>query len=197
MSERKIISILYASSNQQGNSALLVDWLLAEGNQEKYEFEKFYLNDLQIEFFSNENRHVNPMDSGPDSDTRKLIDRIEQANQVIITTPIWNFGIPGVLKNFLDRCLALGRIKSGDRRKKVPAWRDKQFYLLFTMGAKWYLAWPNYLGILQTVFTLWYYGANVKVLNVVYDCGNGSQVVIAERSYLQNSLRRKGRKLFR
>jgi putative NADPH-quinone reductase len=196
MEEKKFIPILYSSSNQQGNSALLVDWLLARVNQKKYKFEKNYLYDLQIEKFCNDNYHPETITRETDKDARRLVASLKEASQIIITTPIWNFGVPSVLKNFLDRCLSTGRIKSNERRKKVPAWHGKKFYLLFTMGAKWYLAWPDYLGVLQIMFILWYYGASVKIVKMVYDCGNGQRVMINHRKYLQNSLGRKGRRLF-
>lgn len=188
------IPVIFASANQQGNSALLVEWFLAAADEQK--FEKIYLYDQRIEPWSNLNRRAESTAPGPDQDARPLIDKITKAETIIITTPIWNFSLPGLLKNFLDRALATGRVWSATKQKKVAGWRGKKFYLLFTMGAPWFLAWPNYLGVLQLIFTLWYYGASCRIVKCAYNCGNGQEVKISSRQQLMKKLKRHGRRLF-
>lgn len=190
------IPVILASPNQQGNSALLAEWLLAGANSQNHNFEKIHLHNLKIASFSNANRLAPPDPNGPDQDTRPLIEKIKQADHIIIATPIWNFGLPGPLKNFLDRALVSGRVWSEKKQKKIAGWRNKKFYLLFTMGAHPLLAWPNYLAVLQLIFTLWYYGAGCRVVRCAYNCGNGQAAKISDRQNLAKTLKRQGQKLF-
>lgn len=191
------ILIISASNNRDGNSARLAKWFAAGVDNQKYEFEWVYLYDLDIPYFTNENRKALIEQDPRNKEVRELIDKVEAVDKIIITTPVWNFGTPSSLKNFIDRALCSGRIWSEAKQKKVPGWRGKTFYLLFTMGAPWYLAWPNWLAICQLYFTLLYYGARPKLARYTTSCGNGSKLVIESRKGLQKFLYKRGSKYFK
>lgn len=193
--KKKVLAI-YASSNRQGNSAQLVDWFIQELPSDRYEVKRVYLYDLHIPFFTNENRDALVENDPADADVRFLIDEIEACEEILIATPIWNFGVPAILKSFLDRALCSGRVWSNEKSKKIPGWGGKRVYLFFTAGGSWYSFLFNRYGIGQLSRTLWYYGAHSKIVQIVFGCGNGSRCIIDNREALRRSLKRKAKRFF-
>lgn len=194
--KKKILAI-FASSNRSGNSSQIAEWFIQEIPSSSYEVERVYLYDLDIPFFTNENRDARVEYDPADADVRALIDSIESCDKIIIATPIWNFGVPAILKSFLDRALCSGRIWSNAKSKKVAAWGGKDFYLFITMGGRWYSLLFNRYGIGQLSRTLWYYGARSHLVQIVFGCGNGSKCVVENRKKIMSSLKRKARGYFR
>lgn len=191
------VLVISASNNKDGNSATLCKWFLEGANTDTYEFEWVYLYDLHIDAFTNENRKALVEQDPKNKDIRDLITKIESVKKVVITTPIWNFSVPSKLKAMIDRTMASGRIFDTEKGKKVPGWKGKKFYLLFTMGAPWYGVVLDVLAISQLYFSLWYFGASRKIVKVVSNCGNGSRCVIGDRGRLRKKMMKKGGKIFR
>ncbi len=192
---REKVLVISSSNNKKGNSALLAKWFISGTKKNKYEFEWVYLYDLNIPYFTNENRDARIEADKKDKEIRDLINKIEAADKIIITTPIWNFGLPSSLKNMIDRALASGRIWSEEKQKKVPGWKGKKIYLFFSMGAPWYLAFPDLLAILQLYLTLKYYGASPKMSGAVDKAGNGSKIVIQDREKIKKCIMKKAKRL--
>lgn len=191
------ILVLAASNNKKGNSYVAAHWFLEDINKDKYDVELVHLYDLDINYFTNENRKALPEIDPEDKDIRDLITKIEKAKHVVITTPIWNFGVPATLKNLIDRVMYSGRVWSEEKKKKVPGWTGKKFYLIFTCGGPCYSLAFNRYAIGQLYWILGYYGASRKIVKIIYNCGNGSKSVIDNRNSLKKVMRKKGRKLFR
>lgn len=189
------VLVISSSPNYQGNSNLAATWLVSGINQEKYNVDWIHLYNLHIQSYTNKNRNAD-IKQIDDQDTRKIITRIEKSDKIIITTPIWNFSLPSVLKNLLDRALYSGRVSLKNKQTKVPGWPGKRFYLLFTMGAPWYKSWFNYLGVIQIYLTLKYYGARPKIIKVICNAGSGEYLIIKQRINLQRKLVSKGQKYF-
>lgn len=194
---KKKVLILAASNNKEGNSATAARWFIEGGTDDLYEFEWIYLYDMHIDPFTNENRKALVEQDPDNKDIREIIDKVESVDQVIITTPVWNFGVPSVLKAVIDRALCSGRVWSEEKQKKVPGWKGKTFYLIFTTGGPWYALLFNRLAIAQLYWVLWYYGAHRKIVKIIFNCGNGSKCVISERRSLHKKLLTKGQKVFR
>ena len=69
---------------------------------------------------------------------RNIQKEMQSADGVIIASPVWNFSVPGHLKNFIDRCGSFAL----DATHSVGTLQKKPFYLLFTGGspdAGWHL----------------------------------------------------------
>lgn len=190
------VLVISSSSNLQGNSSFLASLFISQANPDKYQFSLVNLYDLEIDYLTNENRLADVEKDPRNKDMRDLLTAIEDSNKVVITFPVWNSGVPSSLKNFLDRAGCSGRIWSEAKGKKVPNWKGKRFYLLFTMNSHWPLSIISNLAFLQVYITLKYYGAKVKVIQRAHNCGNGSKLVLADRKSLIKKLHRKSRQYF-
>jgi len=90
------IAVLYGSSRRKGNTDTLAD-LLVEG----LDADKIYLSDYNLQPIT-DYRHTDPR-AYPDDDYHKLIDRVLEQDTIVFTTPIYWYGISGVMKTFVDR----------------------------------------------------------------------------------------------
>lgn len=59
-----------------------------------------------------------------------LIDEITSANHILISTPMWNWGPPSVLKAYLDFIILPGKLDTGENQKL----RGKKVTILITQG---------------------------------------------------------------
>lgn len=193
---REKILIICASCNKKGNSSLLAKWFIEQANNKKYEFEWVYLYDLDIPYFTNENRNADIKQDKKNQDIRNLINKLEQGKKFIITFPVWNFGLPASLKNMLDRSLCSGRARAKEKKKKIPGWKGKTFYILASMGSSWHLSFFNFLAIGQIYCILRYYGASVKIKGIGNKAGNGNKIMIDGRENIKKKIQKKGKKIF-
>lgn len=190
------ILVLSASNNKEGNSATMAKWFLEGINKEKYDVEWVYLYDIPMEPFTNENRDALIEQDPRNKGVRDLVMKIQEVEHVVLTTPIWNFSVPCVLKRTIDRTMCSGRVWSETLKRKVPGWGGKKFYLLFTMGAPMHGIVLDSLAIFQVWLSLWYFGAKRKVIGVAPNAGNGSKCVIGERTALHEKMKKKGMRIF-
>ena len=95
------VTALSCSPSKNRNSDTMLDYFI-EGMKsvDNIEVEKIYLNDIAIEMYKYENRQNVETH---EIEFKKLTDRIKISNGLIIATPTYNFGVPGHLKNFIDR----------------------------------------------------------------------------------------------
>ncbi|OAB33966.1 flavodoxin family protein [Paenibacillus glacialis] len=90
------IVVLYGSSRRNGNTDKLAD-LLVEG----LNADKIYLSDYHLQPIT-DYRHTE-LGAYPDDDYHELIDRVLEQDTIVFATPIYWYGISGVLKTFIDR----------------------------------------------------------------------------------------------
>ncbi|PTX51471.1 multimeric flavodoxin WrbA [Melghirimyces profundicolus] len=91
------ILALYGSTRRQGNSELLADVVL-----EGLDCTKIYLNDYHIEPFR-DHRH-DPEGFQPiQDDHADLVRQMLLHDLILFATPMYWYGMPGNLKNFIDR----------------------------------------------------------------------------------------------
>ncbi|OAB43109.1 flavodoxin family protein [Paenibacillus antarcticus] len=90
------IVVLYGSSRRDGNSDTLAD-LLVEG----LDVDRIYLSDYNLQPIV-DYRHTEA-GAYPDDDYHELIDRVLEQDTIVFATPIYWYGISGVLKTFVDR----------------------------------------------------------------------------------------------
>jgi len=123
------ILILIAGTNDPSNSATLAK-AFRDGIDELkgIKTEVLYLKDLEIEQFSLKHYDEN---FSYESDFIELQDLVQNSDGIVIATPVWNFGSPAHLKNFIDR---MGSFALDETRSKGTL-NGKPFYLIFTGGA--------------------------------------------------------------
>lgn len=62
------------------------------------------------------------------------IRKIEAADLVVFQFPLWWFGLPAILKGWVDRVFAMGRLYGGGRRYETGMLRGKRALLSLTTG---------------------------------------------------------------
>lgn len=132
------ILVLVGGSNVPSNSEFLAD-AFADGMRDAgATVEKITLRDLHIDPFT-----IACYDAGyqEEPDFVTLRTSIQRADGIVIATPVWNFGIPGNLKNAIDR---FGSFSLDTERRMRGQWNDKPFFLLFTGGSP-FAAWRGLL----------------------------------------------------
>lgn len=125
------IVALIAGTNDPSNSATLAEAFL-DGMREAVPdsaITPLHLKDLQIEHFRLE---CYGPDCPAEPDFRQARDLLQNADGFVIASPVWNFGVPAHLKNFIDRCGSFG-LDAATRTKGT--FNGKPFYLIYTGGA--------------------------------------------------------------
>jgi putative NADPH-quinone reductase len=62
------------------------------------------------------------------------MEKIEWCDLMIWQFPLWWFGLPAILKGWVDRVFAMGRVYGGDRSYQAGAFRGKRALLSLTTG---------------------------------------------------------------
>mgnify|MGYP000199649327 CR=1 FL=1 len=91
------IAVLYGSSRADGNTELLTDHVV-KGLQVK----KIFLKDYQIKDIIDQRHEENGFDYVSD-DYDHLIDLVLESDVLIFATPIYWYGMSGIMKSFIDR----------------------------------------------------------------------------------------------
>ncbi|NEW06701.1 flavodoxin family protein [Paenibacillus sp. SYP-B3998] len=90
------IAVLLGSSRKQGNSERLATRLV-----DGLEADIIYLSDYNIQPID-DYRHAE-LGAYPADDYRELIDRVLARDTIVFATPIYWYGLSGILKTFIDR----------------------------------------------------------------------------------------------
>ena len=123
------ILVLVAGNNSPSNSETLADaFMNGIKNVKGMETEKIKIHELTIKEFSID--FYDPQCS-QEEDFCRLQKLIEESNGVVFATPIWNFSVPGHLKNLIDR---MGSFALDASRTKGTL-KGKPFYFIYSGGA--------------------------------------------------------------
>lgn len=186
------VTLVVGGMNEPSNSATLAGYF-AEGLKAKgVEVTIFRLKDMQIEHFALKH-YKNPPER--DDDYYKIEDAIKQSSAVVLAMPIWNFSVPGNLKNFIDRLGAYGldpETRSRGMMNGMP------FYFIFSGG----MAWPGWTSMLSITTShvqegLRYFGISVCGTHFEGRCTPGKGqfgLVVDQRPDTQKIVREKGEK---
>ncbi|MEC1447734.1 flavodoxin family protein [Bacillus haynesii] len=90
------IAAICGSSRENGNTEELVNRLV-----DGLDADKIYLRNYHVEPVS-DYRHGNTAPFYPDDDYRNLISRVLEKDILIFSTPIYWYGMSGLMKNFID-----------------------------------------------------------------------------------------------
>lgn len=149
------ILFLVAGTNEPSNSNMLADVMIAgmKHSHPDIIIDKVRLKDVNIGQF-------NLSCYGPDcpldgmSHVQSLL---LQADGIVIASPVWNFGVPAHLKNFLDRMGAFAL----DASHSLGTLNGKPFFLIYTAGAP-KAAWPLFKRTLSSVsMAIQYFGGSI------------------------------------
>lgn len=80
-----------------------------------------------------EEMHATEM-NGFSADIESEIEKLEWCDLLILQFPLWWFGLPAVLKGWVDRVFAMGRTYGGGRIYEDGVYRDKRVLLSLTTG---------------------------------------------------------------
>lgn len=129
--------LLVAGTNDPSNADFLAD-RFAEGikaQDPSAEITKMKLKEMKIDHFTLD--FYDPACT-QEEDFCRVQHAMEQANGVVIASPIWNFSVPAHLKNMIDR---MGSFALGENRTKGTL-NGKPFFLIYTGGSP-APAWPS------------------------------------------------------
>lgn len=152
------ILALVAGTNEPSNADVLCDAFL-KGVKEalpEAEIVKLRLKDLTIKHFHLDDYH--PTCTSED-DFCRLQEHVEGSDGLVFATPIWNFSVPGHLKNVIDRMGAFCLDEQTRTKGRLPGTPS---YFLYTGGAPL----PAWKGLMRFTTShlpesLRYYGATI------------------------------------
>lgn len=186
------ILILIAGTNHPSNSAMLAGSFAdgIEAFSPTAQVHTVRLDTLHIDHF-NLSHYDSATDQGKDF---LMIEKmIKEADGVVIASPVWNFSVPGHLKNLIDR---MGTFAL-DETRSIGQLKGKPFYLIFTGGM------PETGWILQKRTTshipvsLQYFGGTVIGTHYEGRCTAGRGVfreVVSGRPQVMKTVKEKGKK---
>ncbi|PIQ76221.1 hypothetical protein COU78_04645 [Candidatus Peregrinibacteria bacterium CG10_big_fil_rev_8_21_14_0_10_49_24] len=184
------ILVLVAGTNEPSNSNVLADTFV-QGMQQLggVTVHKRRLKDFRIEHFSLD--FYDPQCS-QEEDFCALQALMQEADGLVIATPVWNFGVPAHLKNFIDRMgsFALDATRSRGTLNGMP------FYMIYTGGAPY----PAWKGLMEKTSShipeaLKYFGASYMGHHFEGKCVKGQGkfgLVVDERPESIASVRKQG-----
>lgn len=116
----KSVLIISGSPRKGGNTDLLCDAFARGAEEVGGRVEKVFLADYRIDYFSeaDEQRVGNRVNEAED-DVPMLVDKMVQADVIVLASPVYYMNITGQLKTFIDR--TFGRYRE---------MKDKEFFYL-------------------------------------------------------------------
>lgn len=162
MKKSKILALSCSPSRGRNSDTMLDNFIEGMKNLVNVDVEKIYLEDIPIDSYKYENGE-GPL--GHEKEFVELINKIKNAEGLVISTPTYNFSVPSHLKNFIDRirCIALDMKSRNVLDQPVGQLQYLQIYFLVSGGTpNWaqkilFFAFPPFW--LRGVFL--YYGAQV------------------------------------
>jgi multimeric flavodoxin WrbA len=188
------IVIVVAGTNEKSNCDVLaqafMDGISAVSNDNIDSISRIRLKDLKINHFNLENYDAENLD---EEDFAMIRGKIEEADGVVFASPVWNFGVPGHLKNLIDR---MGEFAL-DETKSKGILNGKPFYLIFTGGAP-YAAWKGLMRKTTSFVPegIKYFGGSVIGSHFEGRCTPGKGkfgLVVDKREGSMKSLREQGK----
>ncbi|MBP5616437.1 MAG: flavodoxin family protein [Elusimicrobiaceae bacterium] len=101
----KKVLIISASPRKGGNSDVLCDQFLHGAEEAGNNVEKIFLRDHKINYclgcgVCNDTHHCVQKD-----DMKKILDKMVEADVIVLATPVYFYTMDGQLKTFIDRCV--------------------------------------------------------------------------------------------
>lgn len=176
--------VIYGSSRPNGNTELLAKIMLEDINHEAV-----FLRDKKIKPIS-DMRHDPQGFQRSDDDYYEIIETMLNHDEVVFATPIYWYGMSGLMKNFIDRWSESLRERSLNFRERM---KDKKMYLLIVGSDQ-----PHFKGlplIMQFEHICNFVGASFEGF-IIGDANSPGQILsdenaIVKAKQLNNILRNK------
>lgn len=192
---KKKITALACSPSKGFNSDSMLDAFLAGAAEvEGVEMEKIYLIDQELPYYTFFNRVPDP---AKEPDFVKLVEKVTECDLLVVAAPTFNFGVPAMLKNLLDRLSfkAVNPKKINWLHQPIGMLtRLRTFYLVSCGTPGWLrlLLWPLFpVFWLRLVF--WYFGA--KTWGGIYGAGLNANKLAKNDTALMAKCKRAGQKM--
>ena len=122
------ILVLVAGNNDPSNSAMLADSFVSGAKAAGAEINTIRVADLDLEDFA---LKFYDAKTNQGKDFTMLENAVKDADGLVIATPIWNFSVPGHLKNLIDR---MGSFGLDTQSRSIGTLGGKPAYLIYTGG---------------------------------------------------------------
>lgn len=100
---QKNVLVISASPRKGGNTDLLCDEFVRGAREAGGNVEKIFLDDYKIDFFRE--RHEHSADSvAHDDQAPMIIEKMANADIIVLSSPVYYMNIDGQLKTLMDRC---------------------------------------------------------------------------------------------
>ena len=128
----KIIALSCSPSRGRNSDTMLDNFILGVKSVGGVEIEKIYLSDINIDTYTHENSRGS---ASHEEKFAELVEKIQNANGLVIATPTYNFSVPAHLKNFIDRLrfVALD-LENRNRIGQPVGWTDERDDLIRRTG---------------------------------------------------------------
>lgn len=101
--EHKTVLVISASPRRGGNTDLLCDEFIRGAKEAGGEVEKIFLDDYKIDFFHEQHEHSADSVSADDQ-APIIIEKMANADIIVLSSPVYYMNIDGQLKTLMDRC---------------------------------------------------------------------------------------------
>jgi multimeric flavodoxin WrbA len=148
------IPIFVAGTNNPSNSYYLSQQWAKQLQELGAESEVFRITDYNFDHFTVEMYEEDYQHSPA---VKQLEQNMMRADGFIVATPVWNFGVPANMSNFMD---IMGVFALDKEKRRYGQLKNKPFYLLVTGGAPhpaWHFVYRKCLACFH--FGLQYFGA--------------------------------------
>lgn len=185
------VLLIIAGTNDPSNAEMLSQSFIGGIKQHgDVTIDAIKLKELPLEHFSLKHYDESYEHEGEFKSIQRFI---EEADGIVIATPVWNFGVPAHLKNLVDR---MGSFALDAETRSKGKLKGKPFFLILTGGAPL----PAWKGLMKktTSFVaegLQYFGASYIGHHFEGKCvpGRGEfGLVVDKRPDLLEAVRRKG-----
>lgn len=188
------VCVIVAGTNEPSNCGMLTEaFIRGVEKDEKVakgaKVMRVRLRDLSIEHFKLSHYNTENVDEEDFGNVRRMI---QEADGIVIATPVWNFGVPAHLKNLIDR---MGEFALDESRSKGVL-GGKPVYLIFTGGAPG-VAWKGLMRRTTSFVpeSLKYFGASIIGMHFEGRCTLGKGqfgLVVDKRPASLKTMRSRG-----
>lgn len=100
----KKVLVLSASPRRGGNTDLLCDEFVRGAREAGGDVEKIFLDDYKIDFFHEEHSEAPDTIVTPGDQAPMIIQKMVDADIIVLSSPVYYMNIDGQLKTLMDRC---------------------------------------------------------------------------------------------
>lgn len=106
----KNVLVISASPRRGGNTDLLCDQFVKGAKEAGGNVEKIFLDDYKIDFF-HEQHELSADSVAADDQAPMIIDKMVNADIIVLSSPVYYMNIDGQLKTLMDRCFRNNGLK--------------------------------------------------------------------------------------